>query len=79
MQGQDDPVAHTPIRDEEDEFVKPSSNFGTPRRTATPMHFQPLPPLLSPLPATPYRNRDSERSINLESDLGTIHILRKPF
>ena len=73
-QDQEQPAvpALTPAREDDEDawFVKPSSStFGTPRRTATPMHFQPLPPLLSPLPATPYRNRDSERSVNIESDL----------
>ena len=74
VQDQEQPAvpALTPAREDDEDawFVKPSSStFGTPRRTATPMQFQPLPPLLSPLPATPYRNRDSERSVNIESDL----------
>ena len=57
--------ASTPLRDDNDEFLRPSSTFGTPRRlNATPMH---LPPPISPLPATP--RRGSERSINLDYDL----------
>ena len=56
--------ASTPLRDDNDEFLRPSSTFGTPRRLATPMH---LPPPISPLPATP--RRGSERSINLDYDL----------
>ena len=67
---QDEAIASTPIREDDDEFVKPSSTFGTPRRIpTTPMHIPNMPPLLSPLPATPYRNRESERSINIEDDL----------
>ena len=57
----------TPIRDDTDgdEFVRPSSAIGTPRRSLnTPFHL-PIP--ISPLPATPQRG--SERSVNLDYDL----------
>ena len=55
----------TPFRDDDDEFLRPSSAIGTPRRgLATPLHL-PIP--ISPLPPTPQRG--SERSINLDYDL----------
>ena len=58
--------AKTPFRDDDDdEFIRPSSAIGTPRRgLATPLHL-PIP--ISPLPPTPQRG--SERSINLDYDL----------
>lgn len=64
-------VPNTPIRDDADEFIKPSSTAGTSRKLSTPMHFPNMfvPPMLSPLPGTPYRSRDSERSVNIEYDL----------
>ena len=49
----------TPLRN--DEFVIPSTTIGTPFRNMTPMH---VPAMLSPLPMTPHRSRDSERSIS---------------
>ena len=72
MQAQEEAIPSTPVREDDDEFLKPSSTFGTPRRIpTTPMHipYSPMPPLLSPLPATPYRYRDSERSVNIDYDL----------
>ncbi len=50
-------------------FVRPASSMlSTPVRQSTPFH---VPALLSPMPATPYRSRDSERSVggNLDYDL----------
>ena len=63
----------TPIRNNDD-FAIPSSVMGTPFRSMTPLH---VPKMLSPLPMTPYRSRDSERSFSEDTSLPSMSPLPK--
>ena len=63
----------TPIRNNDD-FAIPSSVIGTPFRSMTPLH---VPKMLSPLPMTPYRSRDSERSVSEDTSLPSMSPLPK--
>ena len=63
----------TPVRNNDD-FAIPSSVIGTPFRSMTPLH---VPKMLSPLPMTPYRSRDSERSFSEDTSLPSMSPLPK--